>query len=480
MKQIDLKTVVMLALMIHLNSCGFLGIGESDEGAGDLSNPINTGTETTMQFSITADYAFGPVDVVVMKDNNSTINANQNPFANRLYRDNNEVTRGFQEFAIRLYFSELDFRLGFVETMFASDADADEKAGNLLLGVEGDDIFFTTQSPRFVDEVVERSAIAPGAEVSEGVARGNPNFFYPMLTIQKSIEIGGDPLSPTYQFLRPGAHLSIVYVGISDPIKESIETSDIIALLDENRGAGNWTVNVLGVPREGCEWEQTDSTRVHTNQSQYYANSDDPAVYTAFKRRNKMLKLQEASDGIFTSICEESYLDFMQRAVTEGTKSGFFSLTPFTRPVIEGTLEVKVNGNAIEGWRYREATQTLLLPTTIPVGTQVDVTYKTPVQEGDRVFESPVEQVEEIPEIREQELTPSQLTFLNSIRNIFQNNGCIGCHSQYSEYDAAWDNRNQILERISLDDSNPLSMPQNSTFDSAVNKQAVIDWINAN
>ncbi len=457
------------------------GAGDSAENASEEGEELNTGPETQIVFSVTAEYENPPVDVLVLKENSGTIHSNQNPFSKRLYVSNNDVTRAYQEFAVRLYFSKLDFKLGFLESMFNNDEEMITKAGHLLKGIEGDPVAFDANATNFVDEVVERSNTQPGAEVSEGAQRNNPNFFFPLTSIERFLKNNAEETSSSNGFLRDGALLSILFVGISDPIKESRETSEIIELLDESRGAGNWIVNVLGAPKEGCEYTKTDETKIHTNQGQYYANSDDPSVFLEYKRRNKMVKLQEASGGIFQNICEEDYVEFMRKVVTEGTKTAFFSVSEqFEREVIEGSLEVLVNGNPIEGWQFRTATQTLLLPTTIPTGTIVEIKYKTPAKEGDKVIESPVEQTEEIPDIEEVELSPAELAWINNIRTIFQNNGCISCHGEYNEFEGAWNARNQVLQRITLDESDPLSMPQNSSFDSAVNRQAVIDWIEDN
>ena len=446
---------------------------EGDFQAVEVANGTSTTVGNQKILELTADYVKKPVDVLIIRENSNYLN--RPPFSYKLFDDEPGYIRSFMNLITRFYFSESEFRIGILEPVFNNDQDALTKSGRLITGAEGEANWFSPQTESLIDRFMERISVSPGAELSNGVVRNNAQFNYPLRVLKDFMKQNETEGSSSFQFLRPNARLSILYVGYLDQVKESTDTSEISKLLNEKIGPGNWTVNVLAPPSDGCEYQVDDTRKAHTNSDRYAANSDDPAEIAAYQRKAKMIRLQELSEGAFESICAESYKDFMEEYYNVSTKNAWFSVDPDGFPIPE-TIRVYIDETPVEGWTYHPLINRIKLPTSIPVGTKFHVVYSLKDTEGQEIYVKD-EFLDEIPELKKTEQTPSEIEFYSSIQGILQSNNCIACHGAYRNYEAAWRDKDKILARINLPDSDPLSMPQNSTFDSAENKGSLLNWI---
>ena len=450
---------------------------EADASAGE-SGPVTF--TAPVHLRMTASWERRPVDYLIIRENSAFIDSRDYPFAGRLYREGPDASRAMQELAIRLYFSGNDLRVGFVEPMFANDDAARVNAGALLRGSEASpEYYLHTDSANFVDKFVTRSAVAHGTEISNGRAHNNAHYNYPMKALNGVLNETTRTGSPTEGFLRNEAFLSILYIGYTDPVKEATDSAWMIEQLNAKRGAGNWKVSVLAPPAEGCRWTANDGTDIHTNEHSFAANTTDPDAIKSWQRQDKMLRLQTWSEGLFFSICETDYTEFMKEFAGTASANSFFPVILESAPVDDNII-VSVDDQPVTGWRYDKVSRTLLIPTTISSGTEFEISYTGMTEEGgDAIVEAPESSIPEtIPEISGGGINPSEITYIESIRGIMVSNGCIGCHPAYGSYDGAWRDRDRIVARIILEPADPLSMPQNSDFDSEASRQAIIDWVN--
>jgi hypothetical protein len=475
-----MKTHIAWTILLMLASCGRMKPSDTPAETSDLNGSDQSRlADVVLTESFTASHQSTPVDILILRENSDRINSTGAPFSYRLFREGNiDFEQGFQEMAVRLYFLKANWQVGFLEPMFNDDTEARNRGGLLVSHASAGSVL-TPNTTNFLDTFASLSMIAPGPTISDSVLRGNASFLYPLQSLRSLMRRTNEGGS-SHQFLRPGALLTVLYVGYLPENKESIDVQDMVSELDASRGAGNWVVHVLSPPKDGCSFRTIPANQErHSNMDPAAANSDDPAVYNAFKRPNKMIKLQEYSGGMFKSLCDDSYVEFMENVVDEGTRNAHFPVK-LKDPADPKSIVITVNHSEVEGWRYIVETQTLLVPTTVTSGSEFVVLYKhagvttTVADDGSVAGDS-------ITPIVGQKLSQSEIDYYGGIRDVLQSNGCIGCHAAYGNYLGAWDNRTQILDRINRTPGATGFMPQGRPdFDTQANKDALIGWLTSN
>lgn len=479
MKRARTWTLLVLSVIASANfACGRVSPSGSAKSA-DTSQLSNTQSTMSLTQEFTAEYSQKPVDVLVMRENSNRINsqavaattapafpAAQYPFGRKLFVNANMtdgVPRAMKNFAARLFYAPVDFRLAVVETVFANDAAAATGAGSLL-SPAGESGIINRDTASFLD-VAERR---PNA-ITE---RNDINFHYPYKALQGVLTKSSAPVGAT-GFLRNGAMLAVLYIGYSDEIKESMESSDMIAALDASRGPGNWVVWAIMPDEAGCEWH----TGRHTNED-YFTAPSTAEQWASYKRKNKMHKLVKHSGGKYKSLCfaptdtTHPYMAFIDQFVNEGMSQAFISVKLDKKPVAE-SIKITVNGSEVEGWRYDPNNEVLMVPTTIKSGTKFSVTYDTVVTVAGTIYNGPSGGGEVLSDISGGVISQRQIQFNDSVRAVFATN-CNGCHNnRYNNFDFAnGAGKTPALTRI----SNSTMPPAGSTI-TAGDRTILLEWL---
>ncbi len=406
---------------------------------------------------VVANYEIKPVDVVVLRESHNVFRNGGYPFMKKLYQQVNEPL-AYKNLAVRLFNSGLDFQLGVANSTFNTQAEAATGAGLLLGNATNQNHIMDATGFDFLSAVQTR--------LTNTFDR---NLAFPITTIKQLLDRSATVGNESTGMIREDAILSILVVGILDEVADSFDTADLIQRLDDLKGPGNWIVSALMPEATGCAYQLNDGTARHSND--FYT----PSNFEAYERRNKVLKLQQHSGGIFQSICADSYVDFTDKFVSEGTKTGFFEddLNSNAQPE---TIVVRTGDITVEGWKYKPSAHLLMLPTLIKSGTVVSISYKTAPESDDAGWFNPASGRETISKIEDVELSPAEIAYYDGIQDIMQRN-CTACHAQYNNFDATWNNRVNIQMRISLPATDPLSMPRNTTWNQPTDRDAVLEWI---
>ena len=448
---------ILLVLLFFLGGCGTSKDGSNSGQVATNADATVVGASKSVV--VLADYATKPVDILVIRENSGALRAPEFPFGIRINQPSNGGVMAIQTLALGLLETlGARARVAFLDTTFANEDGYRSGAGRLLRvppkvpgAAPGDAIITAKTNLQFLDDVVATSRWTQD--------QYNPLFFRPLDVIMRLAAASTDATTTSAGFLRREAFLSILYVTYSDEIYESTESGDVAEALNAAVGAGNWSVSGIVPDRTGCAWKKTDKSDRNTNDGGDIAKMDPN-----YKRKNKIHKLIESSGGIFGSLCQDTYFETVGRFVKEATRAGYFPV-PISDVIDPKSISVTVAGYPAEGWRYLVSEKTLLLPTTIKVGTVVTVTYTvTGITTGAVI--TPTAGVDgEIPVIKPSQLSKSELAFATSIRSILQREGCIGCHPKYSAYEAAWNERATILMAIQRMKGDLKRMPRNATND---------------
>lgn len=449
---------INLALAGLVVSCGFdLRVRPSDEEAKPKTeNQEFVSQEITL--NLTADYELPPVDVLVIQEHHNHFRNNNLPFRGPLYASQS-VPTAYDHLAVRLFNSGLDFQLGAINSTANNINDATTNTGALLDDGAGGNQILTAEGFNFFTDAL--TVLTPTFDRNES---------YPFTAIKglldRSAQGGAEG-----DFLREDAKLAVLYVGVLDEVNEVHSANAMIEMLDNAKGAGNWRFSGMIPDKNGCSFRDNNGTLRNTND--IYTGADS-SLWDAYPRQNRIHEVIEKSGGVLTSICSESYIDLIEDFMKQGTSLGFFevSLDEYPDP---DSIEVVMNGFAVEGWRYDAESNVMMIPTTIRPGMDFTVSFRTVEDLVEGLFEDDFI-YEEISQIEEVALSPAEIAFFDEIQDVMIRN-CTGCHNQYSDFDATWNNRVNIEMRIQLPETDPLSMPQNTTFAMPDDMSKILNWI---
>jgi hypothetical protein len=267
------------------------------------------------------------------------------------------VADGFEAFISSLAETNIDFHVGVVST----DMDLSNASRGVLLG---NPTVLTSETPNYVKKFADRVQVGVGGSDKE---KG----------LSASVAALSEPLvsGANEGFLRPDAHLSIIYVSDED------DCSDNDALASE-KGDACYSQEAKLVPVKDLIYQLKGtkdpdrrvlaSAIVGPSASQGCEDSWPGHRYQA---------TADALGGQVGNICDADFSDIMEElglSVSELNRSFELSYTP----VVE-TMEVYVDDEFIpqddvEGWRYAELSSLLVFDGDYvpPRGAQISVTYE--------------------------------------------------------------------------------------------------------
>lgn len=267
------------------------------------------------------------------------------------------VADGFESFISSLAETNIDFHVGVVST----DMDLSNPSRGVLLGTPA---VLTADTPNYVNKFANRVKVGvEGSDKEKGLAASVAALSEPLVS------------GANDGFLRPDAHLSVIYVSDEDDCSDNdalagdygdacyskegqlVAVKDLIYQLKGTKDPGRRVIAsaIVGPDAaQGCE----DSWPGH----RYQATAN-------------------ATGGQIGNICDADFSDIMEElglAVSELNRSFELSYTP----VLE-TMEVYVEDTFIpqddvEGWRYAETSSLLVFDGDyVPErGAQIFVTYE--------------------------------------------------------------------------------------------------------
>lgn len=267
------------------------------------------------------------------------------------------VADGFESFISSLADTNIDFHVGVIST----DMDLSNAERGVLLG---NPAVLTSETPNYINKFANRVKVGvEGSDKEKGLAA--------------SVAALSEPLASGANegFLRPGAHLSIIYVSDEDDCSDNdalaadkgdacyskegqlVAVKDLIYQLKGTKDPGRRVVAsaIVGPDAaQGCE----DSWPGHRYQA-----------------------VADATGGKIGDICDADFSDIMEElglSVSELNRSFELSYTP----VLE-TMEVYVDDefvpqDDVEGWRYAEVSSLLVFDGDYvpPRGAEIFVSYE--------------------------------------------------------------------------------------------------------
>ncbi len=445
------RAVLLTTAKLFLSSCGGVsaesnGVGVEDGKQQNMDDAdLTVGEDGRVRLEFTADYRFTPVDVLVIGETTGVLAGA--PFADRLAQAGSTL-------ATRLLFSELDVQVGFLsagipprppegtpQTVFAGE----------LTEVDGPAIL-TKDRTDFSTLIRQRMAPANLSQSQQ-----------PLTALKRMFERSTLPESRSAGFFRDGAFLAVVYVHHSDETAEQLLPDDITKLLNERKGVGRWSVSAIVPDWEGCEI----STGRLTNAADYV-------------RRNLVLRLAQQSGGLVESLCKNTFAYFFDSFVGDGTNSRYWLADLPVRAMWE-SIQLTADKTEFTSWRYTPGELVMKLPTTIPRGSAVEISFE--IDDGTK---ENVALDRDIPYLQERKLSPEEIAFNVQINPIIRGS-CGGgtCHSSGSglstyvdNYRVVVNNRAAILDRIQRPDGDVGKMPQGRTI-GATELQRLIDYLSA-
>ncbi len=260
--------------------------------------------------------------------------------------------------------------------------------------------------------------------------------------------------------LRKDAFLAVLMVGGSLNPSDALDASDVLAAYSGK--AGNMAISTLAPDKAGCT----------------IADSDPPVETNPTKapQRNLEIKLQEATGGIFGSVCEKTYTLFMDDFVTKATGTEFF---PITLPAgIDSVVQIATDsGVEIKDYRFVKGAPVIEVSTRIAPGAKFSVKAVL-VGSAPKTVASASEG-DDVPQAGEGELSPAETAFLKDVQPKL-NASCGGCHAG-RPFDPAGGflgsqtYKAEIARRLELPATDPQFMPKGGTL-SVDDKAALLGW----
>lgn len=455
-----MRTMATLLVLVQaLAACGRDGLKPS--GGKDEEEPARTADGKpvevigkTASLSMTAEYLPEKIDILIIRESSG-------PFSEGFFAD--RLAQAVPTLAARLQFSGLDYRVGFLNAGVPRPPDPNmvpppapefggdllETAGEPFLGL-GHDILDKKMMVGFIAAREDRPQM-------------------PLTALKLATERSTTAGSTTNGFFRDDAMLAVVFLQSSDERDEQMLPTDIVELLDGFKGRGRYMISAIAPDTDGCDI--TDDWR--TNDEEYV-------------RRNLVVRLQAATGGLFTSLCDTTYAYFFDQLLLQGTPVMHFPVT-LAEPAMWSSIEV-LSGPpeaqvSIKGWKYKPGELTIQLPRLIPAGTDVVLNYE--VDEGLRPNES-LTPLEELAVLTERTLSPEELEFNAEVNPVLARScnggGCHGAGTSRNRYvdrfKTVITNKMMILDYIQRPASDPMYMPRGGTM-SSEDFDVLYNWLSA-
>lgn len=414
---------------------------ESSDNADATENagPAAEGT----RFSFTATYQPRPIDVIIIRDGQS----HQDPIGRRL-------DAAAPVLSARLW-NLGNVHVGVFDHNFRDDNPNDDQVppanGAPIIGqLLTDQPFLAADqnsAEAFGDALEERLAIA-------GTRGGTPMPASSLLSVADAVQAGS--LSGLF---RPDAFWAVLYVGATDNPPDPFDAQDVLGRLGSH--PNGFAVSALTPEKTGCQFQGLQDVR-ETNPN------DDP-------QRNLEIKLQEATKGVFGSVCLKTYALFMDDFTQFGTGTAYF---PVTLPVAVKPETIRIFGPGqveVKEFRYVPNTTNLEVSTKIEPGEAFEVLAVPLVPFADAYVGT--DPGDDVPGASEDELPPEQRAFLQTVQPVLARN-CGGCHAgrPFSvNYASATMYKDEIARRVQLPNDDAQKMPQGSTL-SPADLQVILDW----
>lgn len=377
--------------------------------------------------SLTADYKPTPVDMIVVTETTGALR--NNPLFTRL-------SIASRAFAARMNFATHDFNLMFVGAGLPRRGEPQDGVGSWA-AKPGEPGVLRVDTPSLRDLVAVRMA-------PEHIG---DRQFRPFSALRKALE---NPANADAA-LRKDAKLAVLFLTWSDEYDETMLPDDLVRFLNEKKGTGSYSLNALTVPEGGCVIDEDDNRRTFPEGEE---------------RRRMVVKAVELAKGKLLSVCEASYVRFLEGfAASEGGNSHF----PVTLPsaAFWDTIKVTVEGSPITGWRYAPGETSLWLPTFIAKGARVEVAF----QAADSSRPNVVDPNKEVPPLlAERKLSPEEKTFLTDINPIL-GRSCGGCHGgggnqrrYVDRFASVLQYKDALLDRIGRPEGDAGKMPRGGTL----------------
>lgn len=446
----NMQRTLLSLFLGALGGCGASSSQENPQSQGSSGTSADATAEdgrvTERRFvSLTADYRLPPVDLLIIRENTGAWN--RQPFAGRW-------AAAVPILAARLQYAQLDLRVKIVEAGLPNWA--------------------AVPAPTPVDEVLAGDSPTFAADLAAAMQLRSSGDRQAPLTVIHSLVSGTskDLIGVgTEGFLREGAKLAILMAGASDEVQEQLLPIDVAAALDTRMGRGRWIASALVPDKLGCVIDATTGQR--TNLESYV-------------RRNLQLRLQEMSQGMWSSICEDSYSLFFDALATEGTGTTHFDIRlPALPPgdeIVSDSVEVTAERGVVRNWRLHPDDMRLEVPTLVRPGMQLTIAFD--VRTLHPTIVGPADNApDETPDVVSREISPEEQEFVDEINPVLASS-CGGCHGANSgrvfvvgNFANALANRGMILNRIERVAGDPLRMPTGGMNIPEPGRGVLVEWL---
>lgn len=387
----------------------------------------------------TISYTQKSADILILRDkqlSDSSFGRSDTSFSAK-------ITAAAGPFAARLKWSKFDVNVGVVEVSSSYNSDdniSDPKFAQILDG--NGPAIIKNDTPDLAKLLADR--LLPTESQNSYYSQSSQ----PLVTLRKTL---GTTQGQTKEFFRPGARLSVIFILNNPPIKEQASVDDIAKQLDAKYGSGNWTVSAAFNEEATC-------SPANANAIIAPPYTEEELEKPRFEMGQSIRKLVTRSKGLMLSTCAASLSPFLDTVT-------LMSGGPQYVPVLLGkkamwdSIDVKFQGKSLQGWRYEIGSNVLQVPTTIPSGSSVAITFEEDHGQRPNVSETSGS-------LYEQPAPEDERSFYSDINDTLSSY-CGSCHGAGGQQLAFVDNfslfknnKAKILDRIGRPESDPLHMPK--------------------
>ena len=351
MKLTRLKRVVRGVALTSLVGCGAVNSLKHKKGGGDSASatkapsPGGDAAQTSgpsLSLKLTASYKVRPVDVLVVRDGSS----HGQPMDSRIQSALPVLSARLWNLATTvstLHVAVLDHYFG------PDNQDPTKpqiKTAKPIIDPNRSAQVLWAESTSAVDFSAAMLARVDIAGTRGGNAR--PASVLKAAYDESRTPNGGDMGS----LMRPDAFWSILYIGTELNPDDPLDQTDIASALKDH--TAGYQISALAIDKAGCSF-------AGTNKPQQANDKNLP-------QRNLEVKLQEMTNGIFGSVCAETYSLFMDDFVQNGTGSQYF---PVDLPSAVQASSIKIfmaDGSPVKDFSYVAGTRQIQVSTLIPNG----------------------------------------------------------------------------------------------------------------
>ena len=460
----SIARMVALSIAVSVTSCGMdKTLGPKNKDSNDSSAPaaVVAPVSGPKVYELVADYKRKPVTVLIIRD----LATRSAPYSSRLASSIPILTSKLWNLAsITGSVQVAMFDHAYVDLNATDNVTAPINASPIVTTIEPKISLNAEEMDNnlFHTKFVERFAVTTDRPAtSTGAVRSDPQTGTVLANIlEEAKKENGGLLGG---LLAPDRFVAVLYLSVL-PTADAFEMADIMALAADR--VGNFSVSALVADKGGCTVAGTSNPVVETNRNK-------------LPMRNLEIKLQEATGGIFGSICDLAYVNTFEAFVNKGTGSEYFPVK-LGGKVDSITSIIGEGGTPITEYRFKKGSDTVEISTKIASGQRFTVTAVVEALPGETIVGSPV--TDKVPLPGASTLSPAEASFIATVQPALNRN-CASCHGgrPYNTgggYINALTFKTDIGRRIGLTVGSAGRMPPTGEIPDA-DKALIVNWVNS-